>query len=196
MMIYTARCAVMIYQACGLDKKIRQVETCRIFWLGHRDSNPGNDGVRVRCLTAWRCPNIYFTTRIIADFFLLVNRYLQKKIKLFSYFFNFREFSLYFFFSVWYNNKALYFCPWHSWIARQTPTLKASGSNPLGQAKKRQISTEICRFLFKPQAWYGIAVGVWHHQRCIFLRLDSIRLLCNQFHTATSCGFHARLRRD
>ena len=43
---------------------------------------------------------------------------------------------------------------------------------------------------------YGIAVGVWHHQRCIFLRLDSIRLLCNQFHTATSCGFHARLRRD
>ena len=43
---------------------------------------------------------------------------------------------------------------------------------------------------------YGIAVGVWHHQRCIFLRLNSIRLLCNQFHTATSCGFHARLRRD
>ena len=31
----------------------------RIFWLGHRDSNPGNDGVRVRCLTAWRCPNIF-----------------------------------------------------------------------------------------------------------------------------------------
>ena len=29
------------------------------FWLGHRDSNPGNDGVRVRCLTAWRCPNIF-----------------------------------------------------------------------------------------------------------------------------------------
>ena len=43
---------------------------------------------------------------------------------------------------------------------------------------------------------YDIAVGVWHHQRCIFLRLDSIRLLCNQFHTATSCGFHAGLRRD
>ena len=43
---------------------------------------------------------------------------------------------------------------------------------------------------------YGIAVGVWHHQMCIFLRLDSIRLLCNQFHTATSCGFHARLCRD
>ena len=22
--------------------------------------------------------------------------------------------------------------PWHSWIARQTPTLKAVGSNPIG----------------------------------------------------------------
>ena len=29
-----------------------------------------------------------------------------------------------------------YFCPWHSWIARQTPTLKAAGSNPVGQARK------------------------------------------------------------
>ena len=37
LMIYTALRAVMICQACGLDKKIRQVETCRIFWLGNRD---------------------------------------------------------------------------------------------------------------------------------------------------------------
>ena len=28
------------------------------------------------------------------------------------------------------------FYPWHSWIARQTPTLKVNGSNPFGQAKK------------------------------------------------------------
>ena len=27
-------------------------------------------------------------------------------------------------------------CPWHSWIARETPTLEAAGSNPVGQAKK------------------------------------------------------------
>ena len=26
----------------------------------------------------------------------------------------------------------LYFYPWHSWIARQTPTLKVEGSNPFG----------------------------------------------------------------
>ena len=31
MMIYTALRAAMICQACGLDKKIRRVETCRIF---------------------------------------------------------------------------------------------------------------------------------------------------------------------
>ncbi len=33
----------------------------------------------------------------------------------------------------------MYTCPWHSWIARQTPTLKVSGSNPLGQAIKTQL---------------------------------------------------------
>ena len=38
LMICTARCAAMIYQACGLNKKIRQVETCRIFWQGRKDS--------------------------------------------------------------------------------------------------------------------------------------------------------------
>ena len=37
LMICTARCAAMIYQACGLDKKIRQVETCRFFWQGLED---------------------------------------------------------------------------------------------------------------------------------------------------------------
>ena len=44
---------------------------------------------------------------------------------------------------MWYNYQSI--CPWHSWIARQTPTLKASGSNPLGQAKKQ---TPLLRCLF------------------------------------------------
>ena len=35
-------------------------------------------------------------------------------------------------------------CPWHSWIARQTPTLKAEGSNPFGQARK---TTKFCGIL-------------------------------------------------
>ena len=30
-------------------------------WLGYLDSNQGNDGVKVRCLTAWRHPNIYLS---------------------------------------------------------------------------------------------------------------------------------------
>ena len=32
---------------------------CLSSWLGWRDSNPRDDGVKVRCLTAWRQPNIY-----------------------------------------------------------------------------------------------------------------------------------------
>ena len=40
LMICTALRAVMIYQACGLNKKNRQVETCRFFWQGQEDSNP------------------------------------------------------------------------------------------------------------------------------------------------------------
>ncbi len=76
----------MLFISGGLDKKILVAFATRIFWLGHRDSNPGNDGVRVRCLTAWRCPNISLTKRIIADFFRLVNRYLQKNPKLFAVF--------------------------------------------------------------------------------------------------------------
>ena len=32
LMIYTARCAVMIYQACGLDKKIPKAFAFGIFW--------------------------------------------------------------------------------------------------------------------------------------------------------------------
>ncbi len=79
-------------------------------------------------------------------------------------------------------------CPWLSWIARQTPTLKVEGSNPFGQAKKSTCFNKSI-FLSKLQAWYGItlcvygiAEGVWHHRRCILLRLDSIPS-CDGFHT-------------
>ena len=40
-----------------------------------------------------------------------------------------------------------YICPWHSWIARQTPTLKAVGSNPIGQAKETQWQLVAIGFL-------------------------------------------------
>ncbi len=91
-----------------------------------------------------------------------------------------------------------YICPWHSWIARQTPTLKVEGSNPFGQAKK---STSIGLSIFYPSrrlgmesrvSVYGTAVGVWHHRRCISCGLIPYATP-SQFHTATSCGFHTRL---
>ena len=29
--------------------------------------------------------------------------------------------------------------PWRSWIARQTPTLKATGSNPAGRTRRKAL---------------------------------------------------------
>ena len=48
------------------------------FWLGWRDSNPRGDGVKVRCLTAWRQPNIRYP-KSIAYFRPLVKRFKQRK---------------------------------------------------------------------------------------------------------------------
>ena len=42
---------------------------------------------------------------------------------------------------------------------------------------------------------YGIAIGAWHHRRCIFCGLIPYAT-ASQFQSATSCGFHTRLRRD
>ena len=59
--------------------------------------------------------------------------------------------------------------------------------------KNDKILSNFVVFLSKPQAWYELTrQRVWHHRRYVFLRLDFIRLLCHQFHTATSCGFHTR----
>ena len=33
---------------------------------------------------------------------------------------------------IWYTVLCTNIYPWHSWIARQTPTLKVNGSNPFG----------------------------------------------------------------
>ena len=41
----------------------------------------------------------------------------------------------------------------------------------------------------------GVAAGVWHHRRCISCGLIPYAT-SSQFHSATSCGFHPRLRRD
>ena len=47
-------------------------------------------------------------------------------------------------------------CPWHSWIARKTPTLEDEGSNPFGQAKN-STSFDLSNFLSIAKAM------VYHH---------------------------------
>ena len=79
------------------------------------------------------------------------------------------------------------------------------GSIPVRVTKKDNIRTFLVRMLsFYPSrrlgmesraCVYGIAVGVWHHRRCIFCGLIPYAT-SSQFHTATSCGFHPRLHRD
>ena len=60
--------------------RLREAETGRkhLTWLGWRDSNPRGDGVKVRCLTAWRQPNIRYP-KSIAYFRPLVKRFKQRK---------------------------------------------------------------------------------------------------------------------
>ncbi len=56
-------------------------------WLGCRDSNPGSDGVRVRCLTAWRHPSVItdlFSFIIISHIFKFVKG--LDKILFFNYY--------------------------------------------------------------------------------------------------------------
>ena len=40
-------------------------------WLGWKDLNPRNNGVRVRCLTTWRHPNISFCHLLFSDLFII-----------------------------------------------------------------------------------------------------------------------------
>ena len=53
--------------ASSTKKRRQHICATFSFWLGCRDSNPGNVRVRVWCLTAWRHPNIYLTSRIITE---------------------------------------------------------------------------------------------------------------------------------
>ena len=42
----------------GITRAFWRRKSCSHFWLGQLDSNQRSDGVKVRCLTAWRWPNI------------------------------------------------------------------------------------------------------------------------------------------
>ena len=54
--------------------------------------------------------------------------------------------------------------PWRSWIARQTPTLKAAGSNPVGRTTKRHLLTQVSFSLIQLQGvspWLLNSVGAY-----------------------------------
>ena len=52
---YNARGALITYQACGLDKKIRE-DFFSDFLAGVARFELASEGVKVLCLTAWRYP--------------------------------------------------------------------------------------------------------------------------------------------
>ena len=64
---YHTRLRVIPYQACGLDKKIRQVSTCRIFWWGEMDSNHRSRWQQIYSLPPLATrepPHIYWSWRL------------------------------------------------------------------------------------------------------------------------------------
>ena len=79
---------------------------------------------------------IFSTDDIISHRTCFVNTYFKLFWKNYSTFLLFSKNSPFFtlqnmFFVIQYISQS-YIYPWHSWIARQTPTLKANGSNPFG----------------------------------------------------------------
>lgn len=55
---------------CLKNKKTR-CNASGFHWLGWKDLNPRNNGVRVRCLTTWRHPNISFCHLLFSDLFII-----------------------------------------------------------------------------------------------------------------------------
>ena len=74
------------------------------FWLGCRDSNPGNVRVRVWCLTAWRHPNIFNGLHYSKVLFRC--QYLFSTFLIFLFIFSkFEFFLLYNPTKLWYNTR-------------------------------------------------------------------------------------------
>ena len=101
-------------------------------------------------------------------------------------------------------------------VAQQTLTLYVGVRIPIPQPKKER-SNRFVLFLSNPKDWHGINAlarcmelrrsRAWHRakrvSKFVLLRIDAIHHFVMipygtscQFHTATSCGFHTRLRRD
>ena len=66
-------------------------------------------------------------------------------------------------------------CPWHSWIARETPTLKVTGSNPAGQAIKEKSHLRWLFFFYSQ--FDRIAPHATAKRRSLFARIRHSRIL-------------------
>ena len=71
--------------AFAMDKKIRQAETCRIFWLGKKDLNPHKQSQSLSCCR-YTIPQSIFATLVYHNVFLL-SRDKWKNIYFNIYFF-------------------------------------------------------------------------------------------------------------
>ena len=64
----------------------------QMMWLGRKDLNPRNGGVRVHCLTTWRRPNFYDLI-ILSHFREFVNTF-YKKNQIYSFIIYYKKISV------------------------------------------------------------------------------------------------------
>ena len=85
------RSVFYIFPLCRTYSTFGYCKLCSAFWLGRKDLNPRNGGVRVHCLTTWRRPN-NLTKIIIPQFSHFVKCFLYFFQKYYSLFFNIHTF--------------------------------------------------------------------------------------------------------
>ena len=76
LMIYAARCASIICQACGLDKKTPKASAFGVFLEVTAGFEPADNGVADRGLTTWLRHHILFCHIIISKEILFVKAFL------------------------------------------------------------------------------------------------------------------------
>ena len=75
-------------------------------WLGWKDLNPRNNGVRVRCLTAWRHPSRQPDDFRRLNYYITIHVICKAPFELFLNFFGFSQIALDFQAEIWYNANA------------------------------------------------------------------------------------------
>ena len=86
------------------DNRISCTLLCSLLllWLGWKDLNPRNNGVRVRCLTAWRHPSDSAVFRRL-NYYITIHGICKAPFEGFLNFFCFSQIGLAFSAEIWYN---------------------------------------------------------------------------------------------